>query len=789
MNANARIESGKECSLADLFYSDNKVVIPDLQRDYCWGKDAWIEKEERFADLVSGFVKRLFNLYSETSGQGTQTLGLIYGFEQPKGHIQICDGQQRLTTLFLLLGYVNTKAEYVFSDYLMSQAERGDDYEPHLQYAIRESTLYFLSDLTKEVFIEGRSSLESVLKAYQRDPVQKFPDWYFREYDLDASIQNMLVALGSIDHVASEQSFNDWKGFGNYLLNNLQFLYYDMGTRSRGEETYVVINTTGEPLSPTENIKPIVIGRIDHVERKKKCSDEWENREDWFWKNRGDHKTSDINSYRFLVWYWQIGLLQERAWKDKVAYELSPRELFLAPPRPAKSEDTNDPNVESASMDRWEQFCNPETIHLYFKALKHLVKSVSQNDYLKKLFQSASFGLHGDAFDGTLADFFDKNQGGQKDWQLNMILPSIAYLVKYPKGNCLPGFIARLRKNFYDLRRTRNPEQIGNTNRSRTYVDWRHIIQLVEMSKKEEDVLVFDTMKNKDKFKRIPNVDVKEWHGSSERVIEDLNKIGIDVPTWIGHRTLMGDLTPLVFWKSNGNIDLYKTRFRWQNLRSLSIAVETYNSSSTKSKPIRLCAIANWYCLYRVLAGIVQIEHQPYTSWQMVGCRYSDCLDCLDGDFSYVSQSEFAEYADDPINLIPCCLTMLLKGDCLRLSDSMEPSKLIKAIIFAKTLVNEGSLIDRSNPYPICAYTESQNNKIDRALPMSWGNVILHYGYKRGVVPTKHRGKQYLDTSLTGEGRDEPLCIAKIKEVNCLITNEIQKLATTTGVTIPTLTT
>mgnify|MGYP006962943114 FL=1 len=63
MSKNAQIESGKACSLADLFCDDNKVVIPDLQRDYCWGKDAWIEKEKRFADLVSGFVKCLFDLY------------------------------------------------------------------------------------------------------------------------------------------------------------------------------------------------------------------------------------------------------------------------------------------------------------------------------------------------------------------------------------------------------------------------------------------------------------------------------------------------------------------------------------------------------------------------------------------------------------------------------------------------------------------------------------------------------------------------------------------------------
>lgn len=787
MNNNSQIESGKECSLSDLFCGDNKVVIPDLQRDYCWGKDAWIKTEKRFADLVSGFVGRLLDLYSETSGRETQTLGLIYGYEQPKGHIQICDGQQRLTTLFLLLGYVNTKANYVFSDYLMSKEEREDDYEPRLQYAIRESTLYFLSDLTKEVFIEGRSSLEEVLKVYRHDPIQKFPGWYFREYDLDASIQNMLAALGSIDLVAREQSFNDWKGFGNYLLNNLQFLYYDMGTRSRGEETYVVINTTGEPLSPTENIKPIVIGRIADAERKKKYSDEWEEREDWFWKNRGDHKTSDINSYGFLVWYWQIGLLQERAWKDKVSYELSPRELFLAPPRPATSEDASDVNVESASEDRWEQFHNPETIHLYFNALKYLVETVSQNDYLKDLFQSASFGLYGDAlFDGTLAAFFNKNKGGQNVWQLNMILPALAYLVKYPGARKLPEFIARLRKNYFDLRRVRNPLSQDNK-KSGSYVDWRHVIQIVELSESEENVLTFETLNRRDEFKK--SVVLNEWFGQSEKDREELKRHGLDISKWEGHRTLMGDLTPIVSRLSDGSIDIEQTKRRWSNLKLLSDAIENHVACGD-DESLKICSdVANWYRLYRVLSGIISIEHQPFTPWNLVGCRYSDCFDCLDSDFAFVSTSAFAELLDAEnivMKLKEKCLSMLSIGGSLELSESMDASDLMKAYLFAKTLVINGTPIE-FYCRPISVDVDTGKNRIDKLLPISWGNIICRYGYKFGCENTGHEGMEHLDTSLSGSSSDVKIAGGDIQAMISCIKTKIRELSQNTGVAIPSI--
>ena len=32
-----KLQSGKPYSLSDLFSGDNKIIIPDLQRDYTWG--------------------------------------------------------------------------------------------------------------------------------------------------------------------------------------------------------------------------------------------------------------------------------------------------------------------------------------------------------------------------------------------------------------------------------------------------------------------------------------------------------------------------------------------------------------------------------------------------------------------------------------------------------------------------------------------------------------------------------------------------------------------------------
>ena len=324
MNKATKFISGNEYSLSQLFGYDTKVVIPDLQRDYCWGDNAFVSyNDKKPRELVSDFVKNIVELYEENKFLKV-TLGLIYGYEQPQSHIQICDGQQRLATLFLLLGYINIKVRGKFDNYIISEKEMNDDYEPHLQYAIRESTLYFLSDLARKVFVERTTCIGDIVSS----------NWYFNEYKEDASIQSMIAALLTINNYFANYPDFDFLSFGNFVLNNLRVLYYDMENRQRGEETYVVINTTGEPLSATENIKPILLGNPKlSAEQVQKYSEQWESREDWFWQNRGDDKTADKGMQDFFLWYWQIGLIQENSWVNDKKLPLNTRDLFLNAPK------------------------------------------------------------------------------------------------------------------------------------------------------------------------------------------------------------------------------------------------------------------------------------------------------------------------------------------------------------------------------------------------------------------------------------------------------------------------
>ena len=102
--------TGETYTLAELFSEERQIIIPDLQRDYCWGNDNNTKASGK-GELVTDFVKNLIEQFQYKDNESLN-LGLLYGYEIPTNHIQLCDGQQRVTTLFLLLGIINTQAHF-----------------------------------------------------------------------------------------------------------------------------------------------------------------------------------------------------------------------------------------------------------------------------------------------------------------------------------------------------------------------------------------------------------------------------------------------------------------------------------------------------------------------------------------------------------------------------------------------------------------------------------------------------------------------------------------------------
>lgn len=327
------LRSGDSYSLKELFTEKNRIVIPDMQREYCWAETISPINNK---NLVSKFIGDLLE-QNRNENKETQ-LGLLYAYESPKNDFQLCDGQQRITTLYLLLGYLYTlgtfkKLNRNIENFLVLDAtENKNTYEIRLQYAIRESTLYFLNDLVNQYFLSGKTQ-DGILPS---DLIKK-SDWYFNEYTLDPSIQNILIALDTF--YEEKEVFSD--NFCNFILEKLSFLYFDMENRSYGEEQFVVLNTTGQPLTRTENLKPLFLGGVDnsvHLQNGKTnlrhYADLWEDWELFFWENRqSGEQTADSGLREFFRWIFIIEATNvgDALQSDKENYNIAQSALSQSP--------------------------------------------------------------------------------------------------------------------------------------------------------------------------------------------------------------------------------------------------------------------------------------------------------------------------------------------------------------------------------------------------------------------------------------------------------------------------
>lgn len=327
--------SGNPFSIKDIFAEDRKIIIPDMQREYCW---AQTKSEINNKSLVENFISDLIK--QAPLGQKTQ-MGLLYAYESPQNHIQLCDGQQRITTLYILIGVLyrhlnilGTPGMTDIKDILISNFElTQDDKEPRLQYAIRESTLLFLRDLVYCYFLGEFDSINSKGAKY----IKKEP-WYFEDYDLDPTIQNILIAIDTIELLITENTVK--KILLNYVTSDIEFLYFDMVNRKHGEEQFVVINTTGKPLTSTENFKPQFLGNLNDTNKTKKdksgndvtelrfYSDMWEEWEQYFWENKNANDlTADKGLNEFFRWVYIIEKSKEQISSEKENYSVAQKAL------------------------------------------------------------------------------------------------------------------------------------------------------------------------------------------------------------------------------------------------------------------------------------------------------------------------------------------------------------------------------------------------------------------------------------------------------------------------------
>jgi hypothetical protein len=219
------------------------IVIPIIQRAYTQGgrgNDSTIEEKS------NAFLEYLVDaLCSDTK---KVELDFVYGTVEG-GKILPLDGQQRLTTLFLLHWYIAQKENHL-TDAVKSTLKQ-------FSYETRASSRYFCKNLCDfTVPAEMQSTLSQTIEN---------ECWFVLSWENDPSVLSMLGMLDKIHIKLGGLTTNLWDKLvsDNKDKAPITFFYTPLEAFNLTDELYIKMNARGKELTRFEKFKASIEKKID----------------------------------------------------------------------------------------------------------------------------------------------------------------------------------------------------------------------------------------------------------------------------------------------------------------------------------------------------------------------------------------------------------------------------------------------------------------------------------------------------------------------------------------------
>ena len=251
-----------------------KIEIPIIQRDYAQGRDNDTIKRirEKFLDA----------LFQSITNNKHITLDFVYGDVSKEGILTPLDGQQRLTTLFLLHWYIAKKENVDSKEY---------EFLTNFTYATRFSSRDFCQELVKYAPDFNRENLSEVIKDQP---------WYPYEWKNDPTIQSMLVMINAI-HGKFNNKHDLWRSL--IVNKNITFYFLPLSEMGLTDDLYIKMNSRGKPLTLFEHFKAefeeIIKQYSEELSKKinRKFDIDWT---DMLFPYRGDNNIIDDEFMRYF---------------------------------------------------------------------------------------------------------------------------------------------------------------------------------------------------------------------------------------------------------------------------------------------------------------------------------------------------------------------------------------------------------------------------------------------------------------------------------------------------------
>lgn len=384
-------KSMQEVSVVELMCNYN-LIVPEIQREYVWGFNDYGIFDTFIADIKEGFKKNenadstanteietIKNMVEKTSDESTRkslnkildelvnkvnplNIGFLYSyrpdyyvFNDRNEDLYLIDGQQRFTTLFLILYYLSIK-EGKQEDFMSVFRFDNEIERIAFDYRVRTLTHNFFIDL-----LSNTKSVDDLLNIRNKN-------WFLSNYDNDVTV-NAIVGkktkenLG-VFHKLDSHFKNEHSEYYEFVKTQIKFWHFKTEETSQGEELYITMNSRGQQLADNETIRAKLFDTDIVKSNPLEWSEKWEIWQDFFWKNRDKNNTeisADEGFNEFLRWVQIIKMteLQEVNVEDDNEDSLDKKDIIEI----IKWGKGKKLNVRYLNLDEIENF---------FKALKYL---------------------------------------------------------------------------------------------------------------------------------------------------------------------------------------------------------------------------------------------------------------------------------------------------------------------------------------------------------------------------------------------------------------------------------
>ncbi|WML42441.1 DUF262 domain-containing HNH endonuclease family protein [Neobacillus sp. PS3-40] len=234
----------------------NKFIIPEYQRPYAWTDE---QIQTLFEDLVE---------YTENDNESTYFLGTIVSYENENDEQEIIDGQQRITSLFLLLRALYSKLNS------MTETKEVKNFKGQI-----ESALWEQDELTAEVDFEKTLIESRVMRDEGNETFAKIlVSGTIEEGAKDNYSLNYKSFTGLIDKYAtSEPELFFW--FIRNVLNKAILLPITADSQDTALTIFSTLNDRGLALSDADIFKAKIYNHLD-AEGKAVFIEQWQQLDD-----------------------------------------------------------------------------------------------------------------------------------------------------------------------------------------------------------------------------------------------------------------------------------------------------------------------------------------------------------------------------------------------------------------------------------------------------------------------------------------------------------------------------